>query len=333
LYYYIAIHDSRDLFFAQAAYPKTTDTATSDIVQFTQVDFNYAQSFNGSVFQPKTDGYFFFHLSYGKQRNGSLNVDLKDANNVVLTQLQASRQSGKCLFSANHLVKLNHDQTVHVTSSTPVNYNNTDLLPTLVGFRFDNLTMKPFVAMQQEYHAIEPRWDIYYFFINLKHSDSTINSIAHNFNKSTTTNTRIRVPVSGIYVVSITSTAKHMFPPQNPEGSVSLGLRASTNFKSNLTIQLGLSFYADKLLGDNNLTTSLFYLLHINTTDYMTLTYIGMKGMTNVSSQVQLTLQLLLYSPAHGEQAAWAMRLSHSNQSAKINSCLIDVCINVNVSC
>jgi hypothetical protein len=39
---------------------------------------------------------------------------------------------------------------------------------------------------------------------------------------STTTDTQIRVPVSGIYVVSMTVAARHMFSPQNPELSVSL---------------------------------------------------------------------------------------------------------------
>jgi hypothetical protein len=79
---------------------------------------------------------------------------------------------------------------------------------------------------------------------------------------------------------------------------------------------------------------SLFYLLHINTTEHMKLLCAGQSKST--SSQVKLTLQLLLYSPAHGKQVAWALRLSHSKMGGdllKRHSCLINVCINVNVSC
>jgi hypothetical protein len=310
---------------------KTTDIA-SNIVQFTQVDFNYAQSFNGSVFQPKTDGYFFFHLSYGKQRNDLLNVELRNADNVVLTQVQAPPLSGRHSFSVNHLVQLNRDQSVHVTLSTSVNYNVTDLLPTLVGFRFDNLTMKPFVAWQQEYHPLVPTQE--QRLIDFEQTKCTNNSIALNFNMSTTTDTQIRVPVSGIYVVSMTVAARHMFSPQNPELSVSLEfLTGPPNVKSDFRRLLYMSLDSKTLLGDNNLTMSLFYLLHISTTEQMKLLCAGLSKST---SQVKLTLQLLLYSPAHGKQVAWALRLSHSKMGGDLferHSCLINVCFNVNVSC
>jgi hypothetical protein len=316
---------------AQATYPKATDTATSDIVQFTQVDFNYAQLFNDSVFQPKTDGYFFFHLSYGKQRNDSLNVDLKDANNVVLTQLQTSRQSVMCSISANHLVKLNHNQSVHMTSSTLVDYNNTDLLPTLVGFRFDNLTMEPFVALQQEYQPIKPAPN--QKFIGFEQTKSTTNSIELNFNTFTTTDTQIHVPFNGIYVVSVTLVARHiMSSPEDPLESVSLVF--STNKTNDIRKSLKMIFYADDLTGVNNVTTTLFYLLQINTMEQMKLTYSRKTYKSELSSQSKLYLLLLLYSPAHGKRVAWAMRLSHSNPiwNAKDSLCEIDVCINVNVS-
>jgi hypothetical protein len=316
-----------DMFSAQATYLKTTDTA-SDIVQFTQVDFNYAQSFNGSVFHPKTNGYFFFHLSYGKQRNDLLTAELRNADNVVLTQLQAPPLPGRHSFSVNHLVQLNRDQSVHVTSSTPVNYNITHLLPTLVGFHFDNLTMKPFIAWQQEYYA----YAIKYFFA-FKQSNNSNNSIEVNFNKSTTTDTQIRVPVSGIYVISMTVAARHMFSPQYPDGSVSVEI-TNANDKIDWSKLFVMRFSSKNLSGDYNLTMSLFYLLHISTTEHVEP---SCHRLSKSTSQAKLTLQLLLYSPAHGKQVAWAMRLSHpSTMRSRLferHSCLINVCINVNVSC
>jgi hypothetical protein len=51
----------------------------------------------------------------------------------------------------------------------------------------------------------------------------------------------------------------------------------------------------------------------------------------NPLSPAKLTLQLLLYSPAHGEQVAWAMRVR--KEKPIISTCVIDVCVNVNVTC
>jgi hypothetical protein len=331
---YVAIEDPWEIFSAQATYPKTTDTATSDIVQFTQVDFNYAQSFNGSVFQPRTSGYFFIHLSYGKQRNSLLNVELRNADNVVLSQLQAPRLPAACPFSANHLVKLNHDQSVHVTSSTPVNYNNTDLLPTLVGFRFDNLTMKPFVAWQQEYQTVER--PTFYRIFHFKQSNSTISSIELNFGKSTTTNrpgpTQISVPHSGIYVISMTLAVAGTLSPRNSEESVTLTSKNKI-LSPSTTENLSIRFYIKQTVWDNSLTMSLLYLLRLNTSDPVKLFYYikGFESNPLRLSPAKLTLQLLLYSPAHGEQVAWAMRVR--KEKPFISTCVIDVCVNVNVTC
>jgi hypothetical protein len=78
-------------------------------------------------------------------------------------------------------------------------------------------------------------------------------------------------------------------------------------------------FNNEKLVWDNNLTMSSFYLLCLHASKSkidLWPEYVYIANSINSDndpldiSPTMLTLQMLLYSPAHGEQMAWAMRLA-----------------------
>lgn len=285
-------------------------------IEFTNIDANIGQSFNGTHFQPRRNGIFIFLISSAVPSSGVLNVTLLDNAGVRVTSLSLYVAGSKrpTPFSTFQLVRLQQTQSVCAVSETPLhNISNAQQWPTtIMGFRADESTMSPFVAWQNTFTRYVMTSDQ----IVKVSKNSTFNTdqFNENWNAKMFKRNIIRVPVDGIYIVSMTATLI------GPKANVYSWIL----FRLNQTFIKVESNYPKSVKYDNLMLT-LFYLVR------MTAIRDELVMRALLPGYGTLSVTVMLYSPvSSAAKIAWSIELTFMVSGS---ICNIAVMENVDVNC
>jgi hypothetical protein len=299
--------------------PVSSWTRGGNVAVFQYIDYNCNSSFDGTKFQPAADGYFLFYLTHSTSWNISLNAALVDETGAVITSIKGRQilQRSTGWENTFHLSQVSRGQSVRAVSISSSNSNEQAIW---IGFRFDLVTMNPFVAMQKSCLYLSGKNTSCLIpndrkHTNIKYNWNVLSDITNKFSI-------IKVPQNGIYIIHISYEMSYI------EARFISMYISITLAKINKSLMVSKYVYAidNFTLINDNFSLSMLYLLNVTSEDNILIEF------EESHKPATLTTLFLLYSPAKGQYVAWSMTL-RTRSTSDNSTCVVDVSANVDVTC